>query len=84
MPPRRLRIAAAIRHVLLPVHLRRTLTIALVVGTWLTLANLGDVLISGQATVGTALKVAMNYVTPFVVSNLGLLSGRADPDRMPS
>lgn len=33
-------------------------------------------LLAGQATAATALKVAANYLTPFVVSNLGLLSGR--------
>lgn len=59
-----------------PDRLRRTLTIADIVGVVLTVANQGDVLLSGAATLGTALKVAANFVTPFVVSNLGLLSGR--------
>jgi len=76
---RDVRIRAALAHVLHPAHLRRTVAIALVVGTLLTLANQGDVLLAGQATAATALKVAANYLTPFVVSNLGLLSGRPAP-----
>ncbi len=58
-------------------RLRRTLTIAIVVGTILTLGNQGDVLLAGGASTVTALKVATNYLTPFIVSNLGLLSGRS-------
>jgi hypothetical protein len=59
-----------------PAHLRRTLAIAAVVGVVLTVANEGDVMLSGAATLGMALKVVANFVTPFIVSNLGLLSGR--------
>jgi len=70
---------AVLAHVLHPAHLRRTVTIALVVGTLLTLANQGDVLLAGQATAATVLKVATNYLTPFAVSNLGPLSVRPTP-----
>jgi hypothetical protein len=80
-PSRAARAHDALAHVLHPVHLRRTVTIALVVGTFLTLANQGDVLLAGHLTAGTALKILTTYVTPFVVSNLGLLSGRPGPDR---
>lgn len=55
-------------------HLRRTLTIAAIVGSWLTLFNQGDVLWSGGASPVVLLKVALNYLTPFMVANLGLLS----------
>jgi hypothetical protein len=57
-------------------HLRRTLGIALVVGVVLTTINQLDVIIRGDATATTWLKCAMNFVVPFIVSNLGLLSGR--------
>lgn len=57
-----------------PVHLRRTVTIAVAVGTWLTLVNEGDVLIGGHWSATLLTKSALNYLTPFVVSNLGLLS----------
>jgi hypothetical protein len=65
----------ALRTVLEPKHLRRTLTIAIVVGTILTAINLGDVILNGEATSATIAKAALNYVVPFIVSNLGLLAG---------
>ncbi|MFN8629268.1 MAG: hypothetical protein U0838_02815 [Chloroflexota bacterium] len=68
--------ANAVAYCARPDRLRRTLTIALVVGLILTLANEGDVLFAGTATTAVVLKVAANFVTPFIVSNLGLLSGR--------
>ena len=63
-----------------PTRLRRTVMIALVVGTILTMINQGDVFLSGSATVATVVKTALNYVVPFVVSNLGVLSGRVATD----
>jgi hypothetical protein len=57
-------------------HLRRTLRIALVVGVVLTTINQLDVILGGNATAVTWVKCAMNFVVPFIVSNLGLLSGR--------
>lgn len=57
-------------------HLRRTATIALCVGTLLTLINHADVIVAGDATALTAIKVAANFVIPFIVSNLGLLGAR--------
>ncbi|HWU67758.1 MAG TPA: hypothetical protein VN046_02695 [Stenotrophobium sp.] len=59
-----------------PAHLRRTGLIALAVGSWLTAFNLGDLLLQGQWSAAIALKLALNYLTPFVVSNLGLQSRR--------
>jgi hypothetical protein len=57
-------------------HLRRTVRIALVVGVVLTLINQADVIISGDATAVTGVKIALNFCVPFVVSNLGLLAGK--------
>ena len=57
-------------------HLRRTVRIALVVGTILTLINQADVIFGGDATVITWIKAGLNYCVPFVVSNLGLLAGK--------
>lgn len=47
---------------------------AVVVGTMLSVANQGDVLVGGEATVSTWLRVAFNYVVPFVVASVGFLS----------
>ncbi len=58
-------------------HLRRTLRIALVVGIVLTAINQLDVILRGDATVITFVKCGLNFAVPFIVSNLGLLSGRA-------
>ena len=57
-------------------HVRRTVRIALVVGTILTIINQADVIIGGDAKTLTWFKVGLNYCVPFVVSNLGLLAGK--------
>lgn len=74
------RVRAAVAYCLKPEHLRRTVAIALAVGTLLTAVNQGEVILSDQATLGTWLKAGVNYAIPFLVSNLGLLSGRPAPD----
>ena len=55
-------------------HLRRTLRIALGVGLVLTAINQLDVILRGDATAITFVKCGLNFVVPFIVSNLGLLS----------
>ena len=57
-----------------PVHLKRTLLIAFVVGSWLNLFNHGDELLRGAMSAPLAAKLALNYLTPFVVANVGLLA----------
>jgi hypothetical protein len=57
-------------------YLRRTVKIALVVGTLLTLINQLDVIVKGNADTLTWVKAGLNYCVPFVVSNLGLLAGK--------
>jgi hypothetical protein len=54
--------------------LRRTLKIAAVVGTLLSLINQGSVIFGGDATVATWLRVGFNYFVPFCVSSSGFLS----------
>jgi hypothetical protein len=68
----------ALRIVVQPEHLRRTLMIAVVVGTVLTAINHADVIGRGDATTATLVKSALNYLVPFIVSNLGLLVGTRD------
>lgn len=71
-----------LRIVLRREHLRRTVKIALVVGTLLTLINELDVIVKGDATSLTWVKAGLNYCVPFIVSNLGLLAGkRAEAER---
>jgi hypothetical protein len=54
--------------------LRRTLKIAAVVGTLLSLINQGSVIFGGDATAATWLRVSFNYLVPFCVSSTGFLS----------
>jgi hypothetical protein len=56
--------------------LRRTVRIALVVGTVLTLINQLDVIVRGEATALTGVKVVLNFCVPFIVSNLGVLAAK--------
>jgi hypothetical protein len=72
-------VRAAVAYCRQPHHLRRTLRIALVVGIVLTIINQLDVILGGDATTATWIKCGLNFVVPFVVSNLGLLSGRRGP-----
>lgn len=67
-------IPGALRICCRPDHLRKTGSIALLVGTWITFVNQADAIIDHGITAGVLFKLAMNYLTPFVVSNLGLLS----------
>lgn len=55
-------------------HLIRTGTITVVVGTWLTAVNQGDVLLIDGIGLWTGIKIFFNYLTPFIVANLGLIS----------
>jgi hypothetical protein len=67
---------AALAYVLRREHLRRTVRVALVVGIVLTTVNQLDVMARGDATAITWIKSGTNFVISFIVSNLGLLSGR--------
>jgi hypothetical protein len=63
----------AARVVLHPPHLRKTVTIALLVGTVLFGINQLDVVLRGDATAAVWLKSAVTYLVPFCVSNAGVL-----------
>ena len=56
-----------------PANLRRTVKIALVVGTIFTVINEVEELADGKGTWITGIKIAVNYLVPFVVANLGVL-----------
>ena len=55
-------------------HLKATAGVALLVGTWLTLVNQADIVATQGFDVAVILKVIVNYLTPFVASNVGLLA----------
>ena len=69
-------VSAALRYCLRPRNLRRTMRIAVLVGTLLTAINQGSVIADGQATTLTWVRCGLNFLIPLLVSNAGLLSGR--------
>ena len=63
----------AIRVVAYPPHLRKTILIALVVGTILFCINQLDVVLRGDATTSVWVKTGVTYLVPFCVANTGVL-----------
>jgi len=55
-------------------HLKATGGVALIVGTWLTLINQADIIVAQGFNGAVLVKIAVNYLTPFIVSNIGLLA----------
>ena len=72
-PPTWSRWPDAVRVVLHPPHLRKSVAIALIVGTVLFGINQLDVVLRGEATTVVWIKSAVTYLVPFVVSNAGIL-----------
>ena len=68
-------LAAVVETCRKPANLKRTLTIAAIVGTVLSLINEGGAIIHGNVTGATSWKIVLNFVVPFVVSTLGVLTG---------
>lgn len=66
-----------------PAHLRRTIRIAIVVGTILFVINQLQVVLDGKATAGTWLRVTLTYLVPFCVSNYGVLVATRRKEPMP-
>ena len=59
--------------------LRKTIKIAIVVGTLLSLINQGSVIAGDDATPATWVRVGLNYLVPFCVSSIGFLSATRSP-----
>lgn len=49
--------------------------VALVVGTILSVVNQGSVVLGGDASWLTWIRVGVNYLTPYVVASIGFLAG---------
>ena len=63
-----------------PDHLKRTLTIAVVVGTAFFAMNQLGLVLAGRATAMVWCKSVLTYLTPFCVSNIGIVSASRHPD----
>ena len=66
-------VGEAARVVAFGPHLRRSVAVALVVGSVLFVINQLDVVLSGKATTGVYVKGALTFLVPFCVSNYGIL-----------
>ncbi len=75
-------LADAWRSARRPDVFRRCATIALAVGTLLSIVNQGDAIVAGRFDLRGALKIVANYVIPFVVSNLGAMTSLPPRDRV--
>ncbi len=64
-------LSCALRH--LPI-VRRSLRVALVVGTILTLLNQGDIIMAGQWESALYWKIPLTYCVPFCVATFGALA----------
>jgi hypothetical protein len=69
-------LPCALRH---PPILRRSVVIALVVGTILTAINQGDLLLGGHWAPALLWKIPLTYAIPFIVAMLGALSNAIAP-----
>ena len=56
-----------------PLYLRKTVRVALIVGTVLFAINHLDEVVRGHASFAVWVKAAVTYLVPFCVSNIGLL-----------
>ncbi|MGH3764430.1 MAG: nitrate/nitrite transporter NrtS [Pseudonocardiaceae bacterium] len=74
-PPTWQRLAECPRCILYRPHLSRTALTTMIVGTILFAINQLDVVVTGHATTTTWVKIAVTYLVPFCVSNIGLLVG---------
>ena len=69
----------AVRVWFLRTTLRKTIRIALVVGTILSLINQGHLIFGGKASWVTWVRVGANYLVPFCVSSTGFLTATKRP-----
>ena len=73
-PPTWSTVRESISIVVAPQHLKRTMSIAVIVGTAFFVMNQLGVILDGRATALVWVKAALTYLTPLVVSNVGVLS----------
>lgn len=59
-----------------PAVLRRSASIALVVGAVLSAANQGEIILRGPWTLGLLAKIGFNGLVPFIVSSVSAAANR--------
>ena len=73
-PPTWSTVRELVSIVVAPQHLKRTMSIAVIVGTAFFVMNQLGVILDGRGTALVWVKAALTYLTPLVVSNVGVLS----------
>jgi hypothetical protein len=67
-----------------PQHLKRTMSVALIVGTAFFVMNQLGVILDGRGTALVWVKAALTYLTPLVVSNFGVLAATRQTETHPT
>ena len=67
-----------------PQHLKRTMSVALIVGTAFFVMNQLGVILDGRATALVWIKAALTYLTPLLVSNFGVLAATRQTETHPT
>ena len=70
--------------VVAPQHLKRTMSVALIVGTAFFVMNQLGVILDGRATALVWVKAALTYLTPLLVSNFGVLAATRQTETHPT
>ncbi len=65
-----------------PIIVGRSLRVALVVGTLLTLINQGDVLLEGAISVEVIAKILLTYCVPYAVSTYAGVGALLEKERV--
>ena len=65
--------------VVAPRSLKRSASVALIVGSAFFAMNQLQIIVAGRATALVWVKAALTYLTPLVVSNIGMLSATRRP-----
>jgi hypothetical protein len=62
---------------------RTCIKVSLVVGTLLSVVNQGQIILEGEATAATWVRVVINFVIPYVVASVGYIAPfRSRPDEI--
>ena len=67
-----------------PQHLKRTMSVALIVGTAFFVMNQLGVILDGRGTALVWVKAALTYLTPLLVSNFGVLAATRQTETHPT
>lgn len=70
--------------VVAPQHLKRTMSVALIVGTAFFVMNQLGAILDGRGTALVWVKAALTYLTPLVVSNFGVLAATRQTETHPT